>query len=78
MNGIDDLPLLMSEDLMWGALPDYVDLHKGVQKSRKHENPASLIPSVSPVPLELAEEASALAQLLSADSIDLFETSKSM
>lgn len=31
MNEADDLPLLLSEDLMWGAFPDSLGLHKDIK-----------------------------------------------
>lgn len=44
MSGGDDLPLLLSEDLMWGAFPEGLSLHKDI-KAINHINQSSKIDS---------------------------------
>lgn len=44
MSGGDDLPLLLSEDLMWGAFPEGLSLHKDI-KAINYINQSSKIDS---------------------------------
>lgn len=44
MSGGDDLPLLLSEDLMWGAFPEGLSLHKDI-KAINHLNQSNKIDS---------------------------------